>query len=493
VAKAVGGLLVAAWALTVLRRRVLCPLVAIGWPLVGAVAFVAWTSLADGWAREQAPALAEITTLVVLVLSALVVTLPPSAFAALLRRTLPSKSFVARKDVRGSDWHEGDARFSSGGSMNHRPRVLLLVDTVGGGGAERVVADLATHLDAQRFEVTVCATRAASFLAPEVRAAGIPVVVIGRRHRWDIRGLLRLWRYLRRGRFDLLHSHKFGSNLWARLFGRASGIPVVIIQEHGRNYQGGVASFLRSLVDRALSPLCDLIITPSDADRLGWERVVGVPGRKLVTIRNGVATPPPRAESLRREFGIDGGTVVIGSVGRLEAEKGYDRLLHAFARVVEHRPDVRLIIIGDGTDRDRLAMISEELGISSQIILAGWREQANSIMQEFDIVANASSREGLPLVLIEAMSVGRPIVATAVGGVPEVVVDGMTGFLVPPGDSDQLADRLLRLIADASLREQLGRRGLERYRAMFTVDRMARDVERVYLACLERVGAAGTR
>jgi glycosyltransferase involved in cell wall biosynthesis len=218
---------------------------------------------------------------------------------------------------------------------------------------------------------------------------------------------------------------------------------------------------------------------------------VGVPRDKLVTIRNGVATPPHRTESLRRELGIPEGAIVIGSVGRLEAQKSYDLLLHAFSRVVRHCPDARLVIVGDGSERARLEALIRELGLVSQVTLAGYRLGASSLMREFDIVASSSRYEGMPLVLIEAMSVGRPVVATAVGGVREVVVDDVTGILVPAGDPELLADRLLCLIKDAPLRERLGEGGLERYRELFTVERMARDVERLYLVCLERVGAAG--
>ncbi len=369
--------------------------------------------------------------------------------------------------------------------MNERIRVVLLIDTVGGGGAEQVVADLATNLDPLRFDVTVCATREEGFLAREVRAAGVPVTVIGRRSRWDVRGAIRLWRYLRRGGFEILHAHKFGSNVWACLFGRISGIPVVIIHEHTWNYREGGAGRVRVIIDRTLTRFCDVVVTPSNADRRAWERVIGVAPRKLVTIKNGVAMPRPQPASLRQEYALPEDAVVNRSVGPLEVQKGFDLLLRAFALVAGRHPQARLVLIGDGSKRAQLETLARDLGIDDRFTLTGYRHAASGFMMEFDVFASASRYEGLPLALIEAMSVGRPIVATGVGGVPEVVSDGETGFLTPSGEIELFAERLERMITDAALRERLGRNGLTRYRTLFTVARMVGDVEDLYLALLK--------
>jgi glycosyltransferase involved in cell wall biosynthesis len=371
--------------------------------------------------------------------------------------------------------------------MNRRVRVVLLVDTVGGGGAEQVVADLAVNLDSQRFDVAVCATRADGRQAAEVRRSGVPVTVIGRRSRWDVPGMLRLWSFLRDGGFDVLHAHKFGSNVWARLFGRSSGIPVVIIHEHSWDYRGGFKRDVRAGLDRFLSRFCDAVVTPSEADRQAWERVVGVAPRKLRLVRNGVAKPAPQPASLRRELGLSEDAIVIGNVGRLEPEKGFDLLVRAFALVANRYPQARLILVGDGSQRAALEALSHDLGVADRCLLTGYRHAASGLMGEFDIFASASRNEGLPLALIEAMSAGRPVVATAVGGVPEVVVDGATGFLVPGGDIALFGEQLGRLIDDADLRNRMGQNGQARYQALFTVERMVSEIEAIYMDLLRTV------
>ncbi len=368
--------------------------------------------------------------------------------------------------------------------MNERIRILLLVDSMVVGGAEQVVADLATHLDPRRFAVTVCTTREEGPLAPALRTAGVPVMVIGRLSRWDIGGAVRLWRYLRRGRFDVLHAHKFGSNVWARLLGRSCGIAVVIAHEHSWDYRTKGMGRVRALTDRILTRFCDVVVTPSNADRRAWERVIGVAPRKLVTIHNGVAAPRSHSDSLRREYSLPEGAVVIGAVGRLETQKGYDLLLRAFALLGDQQPQARLVLIGDGGERARLEALARDLSIADRVILSGYRYAASGFMTQFDVFASASKWEGLPLALIEAMSVGRPVIATRVGGVPEVVVDGETGLLTPNGDVERFAERLEQVVADPALRERLGRNARARYRTLFTVERMVGDTEDLYLTLL---------
>lgn len=361
-----------------------------------------------------------------------------------------------------------------------RLNVMQMTDVTGRGGAEKALVDLALHLDRRRFNVSVCATRSAGNYQPLLDAAGVPSIILERNSRWDAAKLGGLVQLLRQRRIHVLHTHLFGSNTWGRLLGKLAGVPVIIAHEHWSS-----KAEREVWVDRLLYRLSDRIIVPSEASKRLVMEMEHIPARALSVVYNGVDMTQfaPQAEraATRAELGLADDAVVIGSVGRLSADKGgQDGLIRAVAQVRETHPQVRLIFVGDGPLRINLEALVFERGLSDVVRFTGQRADVARLLGAFDIFVLPSLREALPIAIIEAMAVRLPVVAARIGGIPEVVEDGLTGCLVPPGDEAALAAVLERLVADPAWAARLGAAGQARVQARFTVEQMVRRVEHLY-------------
>lgn len=374
-----------------------------------------------------------------------------------------------------------------------RLNVMQMTDVTGRGGAEKALADIALNLDRERYNVTVCATRSAGNYQPLLDEAGIRTFVQGRKGRWDLGQWWKLVRLLRRERVGILHTHLFGSNTLGRLLGRLGGVPVVIAHEHWSTISPREAQ-----VDRLLYRLSSHILVPSNASMRLLMQTEKMPASMISVLYNGVDTDryaPPSLEArqeARSEFGIQDDTLLFGVVGRLSPEKGgVDTLIRAIYRLREQKPNVRLLVVGDGPIRAGLEKLNAELqagtpGQGSPVTFAGARQNIPRLLGAMDVFVLPSLNEALPIVLLEAMAVGLPVVATRVGGVPEIVHDGTTGLLVPPGDEDALTATLNRLAEDPPLRDKIAEAGREQVRNEFTIKQMVRNIEALYEGLLAR-------
>jgi glycosyltransferase involved in cell wall biosynthesis len=347
-----------------------------------------------------------------------------------------------------------------------RTRVLMLVDSLydGTGGAERFAVGLATALPPERYEVAVCATRTAEGSLPAaLDAAGVRQFALGRRGRFDVLPFGRLARHLRRARIDVLHCHKFGSNVWGTLIGRAAGVPVVIAHEHTWSYEG--RPLRRFLDGRVVGRLAHRFVAVSEADRRRMVEIEHVPEERTLTIPTGyVPRTEPAAGDLRAELGVDDGTPLVGTVAQLRPQKALEVLIEAVARLPEELGSARLVIAGEGPSRPELEQAAARLGVAERVHLLGTRTDVGAILDALDVAAMSSDFEGLPLFAFECMASGTPLVATNVGGLPEVIDDGETGLLVPARDPAALASALERLLRDPALRERLAAAARERVR-----------------------------
>jgi glycosyltransferase involved in cell wall biosynthesis len=358
-----------------------------------------------------------------------------------------------------------------------RLNVMQMIDTIGGGGAEKAVVDLALHLNPSKYNVTVCATRAGGNYLPMLERAGRRVLILGRHSRFDVR-TLDLVRILRRRRIHILHTHLFGSNTLGRLLGTLAGVPIIISHEHWAfKYRREV------LLDSLLYRLSDRIMVTSEAIKREVMRLDGTPARYLSVVYNGVDTsifsPGDGGPDTRQELGIDPDAIVVGMVARLDVRKGgQDLLIRAVSRLRRSYPKVRLLMVGDGPLRPELESLAASLGES--VIFAGVRTDVARVLRAMNVFALPSLYEALPIAMLEAMATGLPVIATRVGGIAEAVQDGRTGLLVPPGDEDALYHALGTLVAGPIQAEQMGRRAMSHIRAGFTIDVMARRVEAIY-------------
>jgi len=347
------------------------------------------------------------------------------------------------------------------------------------------------RLDPSRFDRTFCVTRPSSpALLDEVRSAGVRVLELDRGAQFDLRAWRPLLRLLREDRTDVLHSHKFGSNVWCALVARLARVPVFVTHEHSWSFED---DRLRVLLDRRLiAPRADAMIAVSPADARRMIEIERIPERKIRIVANGIP-PASRADPriLRDELGLDDATPVIGMVASLRPEKRVDVLLDAAEQAAAGGSAFHVAIVGDGPLAEQLRAHARTLRIADRISFLGYRANGSELAAGFDIAVLTSDREGTPLSLLEYMGLGRAIVATAVGGIPDAVVDERDALLVPPGSPADVAAAIVRLLGAPEERERLGRAAARRQAAEYDLDSTVRQIESLYTELLGLRGTAG--
>jgi glycosyltransferase involved in cell wall biosynthesis/peptidoglycan/xylan/chitin deacetylase (PgdA/CDA1 family) len=379
-----------------------------------------------------------------------------------------------------------DSSGSSHADFGRRLRVLYLIDNlIETGGAERFALGLATHLPADRFEVWVCSTRRQEPLAVQALAdAGVRHLHLGRRAKWDVYRFLRLIALMRRERFDIVHAHMFGSNTWATVFGKLTGVPVIVAHEHNWSYTGDP---LRVWVDReVIGRFATQFVAVSRANRERMIELEGIPGEKIRVLPTAYIPSPDVSDGdIRAELGLGETTPLIATVAVLREEKALEVLIEAHAQLQGPGAAAHLVLIGDGPRRPDLERRVAELDTADRVHFLGFRRDVDSILRAVDVCAMSSDWEGMPLFALESMAAGIPLVATSVGGVPEIIDDEVTGLLVPPRDPPALAAALSRLLDDQALRESLGASASSRIEEL-GIDRVAGRFADLYDSLLAR-------
>jgi len=356
------------------------------------------------------------------------------------------------------------------------------------GGAEVLAARLARRLVDQYRFVFVCLDEIGT-LGQELQAEGFPVEVLGRRPGIDWKGALRLARFLRREQVDLLHAHQYTPFFYstlARFFYRR---PSILFTEHGRHFPDHPRR-KRIVANRLLLKRRDRVIGVGEAVRRALIGNEGIRAERVAVIYNGVDLAPfqraaPQREAVQHEIGAATGGPVILQVARLDYLKDHATALRMLERVVQVRPEARLVLVGDGPEQGKIEALVQQLRLAPYVRFLGLRTDVARLLSAADIFLLSSISEGIPLTLIEAMAAGLPVVATQVGGVAEVVVDGETGLLAPSGDDGALAEKVLRLADSPDLRRDLGVRGRERAQALFSETKMHSGYQRLYQEMLE--------
>jgi len=373
---------------------------------------------------------------------------------------------------------------------SRRPRLLLLTVGLGVGGAEEIVRQSLPLIRTGGFDVTLGSLKGDGSLSGEIRESGVRVESFGGSGPWDPVPLGRLWSWIRRERFDVIHSHLYWANLAARLAGRSAGTPVVINSHHGTD---AWLSPSRRFMEKATAPLADRIVACSEAVRLCAISDVGLPEGKVVTVTNGIRverfSDGSRREAIRASLNLAKDRVVLGTVGRLdEPVKGLAILVQAMESVAERIPEAICLLIGDGPARASLEGAVERRGLTGHIRFLGERRDVPDLLHALDLYVQPSLMEGFGLSVLEAMAAGKAVVASGVGGIPEVVTDSITGDLVPPGNPSTLAAAILALLEDPTRRESYGREGLLRARNSFPLEKMVRGWTDLYRDLLARKG-----
>jgi glycosyltransferase involved in cell wall biosynthesis len=373
-------------------------------------------------------------------------------------------------------------------------RVLYVVGNFVAGGAERHLLELWSRIDRSRFEVVIaCFRREGAFLA-EAESLGWPVreLAVGRRiyGAAGLAGLARLVHLVSDVRPQVIHGYLFGPNLYAALAGRLAGVPAVVVAK--RNVDA-FETRRQVVVQRLAHRLATQVTAVSEA---AAESVValGVPRGRITVIPNGVDAarfvPPAPAEAARRALGADA-TPLVGSVGCLAARKDYGTLLEALALLAGRGRAFRAALVGDGPDRAALEARAVALGLADRVRFLGERADVDRLLPGMDVFVLSSREEGIPNALLEAMAAGRVCVATAVGGTPEVLRGGETGWLVPAGSPEALADAIEEALTRPDEARRRSDAACRAARETMSIEAMVRRHEEFYERAIVRSSRSG--
>jgi glycosyltransferase involved in cell wall biosynthesis len=354
------------------------------------------------------------------------------------------------------------------------------------GGTETHVLELASRINRAKFDLTVCSLKSGGCVENEFRARGIRVLSLEGRGKCDLRVLSRLWRIFKTERPDVVQAFLFWANIAARLIGWLVPSSRIISSYHDEVVPEGL---LNRVIDRVTMKWTKYIVCCSEAVHRSVEQRIGGMKNQFVVIPFGVDT-----ERFREPRGISGGMIalqnglpVIGTVCRLvEPKKGLKYLLEAVAQLEQEagKPVCQVLLVGEGPAEQSLRTLSERLGISPRVAFVGVRRDIPEVLSLMNIFVLPSLYEGFGIAILEAMAAGKPVIATTVGGIPEFVVPGQSGLLVPPGDASALARAIKQLLDEPEKARAMGRQGQEHVKTHYSIESVVRQHEQLYEFCL---------
>lgn len=381
--------------------------------------------------------------------------------------------------------------------MAERKRILWLIDHLGIGGAERLLVTYLRALDRDLFEPRVCVfkIRDGNPIAKEIKALGIPVDHLPIARLRYPANLPRLLRYLRRSKTELIHTQLEFSNTLGSLAAWLLRIPSVSTLHGVDAPRRGDKAYRRlPLMWWSLRLFCDQVIAVSEATRGHYMHQSGDTDEKIVTAYNGIDLS--RFRSLdqsevvagRRALGIPADSIILITVSVLRQPKGIQYMIEAMPSIVSSLHNAYYLIVGDGQYGDELRALASRRGLDDHIVFTGHREDIPELLAISDIFALPSLGDALPTVLAEAMASNLPIVATAVGGIPEMVEHQRNGILVEPADSEMLAESCVRLITDPFLAQEMAHEGRKIVEERFNIEKQVKWMSELYLELLSDRG-----
>ena len=366
--------------------------------------------------------------------------------------------------------------------------LIKVVHIIGGGefgGAERHIINLAGALNPQMVEVTVCCLFSDPFVGMAVQA-GINAFDVTMRNRTDLSVVGKLASIIRKNNFDIVHTHGVRANLLGRLAARQANKKPVVTTVHSlleRDYPGFFRRQLNSITERATRGWTDQFIAVSQG--LKAKLIAGgVPADRVTVIYNGIVvedfSPSTKTAGVRAMLGYGPAVLLVGIVARLHPVKGHQYFLEAARIVLEQRPEVRFVVVGEGPQRPALEEMAGQLGIAGQVAFTGFVSEVRSVMADLDLLVISSLWEGFGLTAVEAMALGIPVVSTEVGGLPEVVLHGETGLLAPPANSAALAKHIIWMLEHPQAAAEMAKKASQAVGEKFTAQVMARRTEELY-------------
>lgn len=380
-------------------------------------------------------------------------------------------------------------------STEREIRILHVIETLDVGGAEIVVANIVNNMLPPFYPAICCLIRKGP-VAARIRS-GIEIIELGKAMEGNDYCIpFRLAEILRSLKIDIVHSHDWGTLLETAAAATLAGtVAVHMVHGSGVYYSrtdpwGFFKSKIRRVLERVASIKLHRAIAVSEIVRQELVENIGISSAKVVLIHNGInlVTPPLQQLTVKRvQLGLSSDDIVLITVGRLAAIKNYPLLLEALAHAVKRAPALKLVMVGDGSERAKLEVLVSRLGMSDQVRFLGERKDVCDCLALSDIFALPSFYEGISIALLEAMAAGLPAVVTRVGGNPEVIIDGENGFLVESGDVMGFASALTALARSATLRKRMGLASRSQVEAKFDLRKTIRKYEDIYLEKFAKV------
>ena len=360
-------------------------------------------------------------------------------------------------------------------------KVLHIVEDLKIGGLERVLASIVLNLDRSKFTPEVWCLTQTGEIADDLIRAGVNVKALGMNSYYNPLKIVKLSSYLRKSKIDIIHTHGYFASTFGRLAAILAGTPVIITHIHTTYFEFKKRNII---IERFLSFFTDKIICVSRAAKEFVEKMEGIKKNKTCLIYNGTASQNRdivKTSINRASFALSDDDFVIITVASLVVQKGHQSLLDAVSILSINHKRIRLLIVGEGPLKRKLEAYAENLQIASRVVFTGLRQDVFSLLTLSDLfILPSIEREGLGVSIIEAMSMGVPVIGTSIGGIPELIENQVNGLLVPPCNSYELAAAIERLVADKDQGRKMAERAKKIYEQKFTAEKMVKQIERLY-------------
>ena len=332
----------------------------------------------------------------------------------------------------------------------------------------------------EKYEFTLCVLLERGMLNEEAEKLGIETVSLNLRNYWDLSAWWKLYRFAKKRKFDLIRTYGLKAEIIGRIVGKLLGIPVNITSVRSTDPW---RTWYHSWLDSLTSGLTDLYLSNSEAGRMATHRRERIPLSKIMTIPNGVDLSKWRWNifpTCHNSFGISSSIPVIGIVANLGRVKGHTTIIDALPRIQRHFPDVKCLLVGRDDLHGEIQGYVREKHFEDTVIFTGVRHDIPEILSLLDVFLLPSLWEGFPTALLEAMAMKKPVVASDVGGIPEMVESGKTGLLIPPGDPDALAEAVIFLLQHPERASEMGEAAYNKVRQDFSLDTLVARTEEIY-------------
>jgi len=374
--------------------------------------------------------------------------------------------------------------------MKNKINVLQVTFGMGIGGMERVIQTICRGIDKYKYSIRVFCSHQKGDLAAELEKDGFEIIYPQNQTRLDRYLRARdIARVIRHYEIDIVHTHHTPSFIDSYFAAKITKVPVFINTDHCKKYP---IPWRYGIAERTAAAFADRVVAVSNHTKNDLVQHVRIPSNKIDVIYNGIDFPKTNGlknmETIRTEFGIAKDEMIVGCVSRLDEQKGYPLFIDSAALILNENPKVKFMIVGGGIKEKELKSQANRLGIGDKIIFTGWRLDASRILKIFDVFLLTSIFEGMPIVLIEAMAAGKAIVATSVGGNPEVVKHGVNGYIVNERSPEIVSKYVNNILLNEKLRDNMQKKSLDYYRNTYRSDQMVEAYQNLYESMLRKKG-----